>query len=254
MSSEALKTMAEASRPRAKEKPSEQHSDHDLLWRLYLEMLRVRIIERRISERYSQQEMRCPVHLSIGKEAVAVGVCAHLRKEDRAMSAHRSHGHYLAKGGNVHAMIAELYGREQGCCGGRGGLEGLFGRGSGVWGAGANFSNTPPNCFGLGRFRQPVGTKPSTRRLFWGKGPRAGVLRRARRFDALIGPGIRILGRGANCRQHTPNRFGLGTLRQADGTKPDHRRLFRRRRHRGGGLYRNAQPGLRFKIAHALHL
>src|SRR5258708_39174097 len=168
MSSEALKTMAEASRPRAKEKPSEQHSDHDLLWRLYLEMLRVRIIERRISERYSQQEMRCPVHLSIGKEAVAVGVCAHLRKEDRAMSAHRSHGHYLAKGGNVHAMIAELYGREQGCCGGRRGLMSLFGPGTRVLGRGATFIRPTPLAFWLGPSHQTGGTQLSNASLFCG--------------------------------------------------------------------------------------
>ena len=51
---------------------------------LFLEMLRIRVIERRISERYKEQEMRCPVHLSIGQEAVAVGVCAHLEKTDKA--------------------------------------------------------------------------------------------------------------------------------------------------------------------------
>src|SRR6266481_4798274 len=123
------------------------HSDP--LWRLYLEMLRVRIIERRISERYSQQEMRCPVHLSIGQEAVAVGVCAHLRKDDRAMSAHRSHGHYLAKGGNVHAMIAELYGRKAGCCGGRGGSMHLMDRAAGFWGAVPIVGSTLPIALGL---------------------------------------------------------------------------------------------------------
>ena len=93
----------------------------DLLLRLFMQMLRIRIIEQRIAQRYAEQEMRCPVHLSIGQEAVAVGVCAQLRKEDRVMSAHRSHGHYLAKGGDLFSMIAELYGRKGGCCGGRGG-------------------------------------------------------------------------------------------------------------------------------------
>ena len=98
-----------------------KNSSDTLLERLFREMLRIRVIERRIAERYSEQEMRCPVHLSIGQEAVAVGVCAHLATTDKVMSAHRSHGHYLAKGGNVPAMIAELYGRADGCCGGRGG-------------------------------------------------------------------------------------------------------------------------------------
>jgi len=121
----------------------------DDLLRLFFEMLRVRVIERRIAERYSEQEMRCPVHLSIGQEAVAVGVCAHLRKEDKAMSAHRSHGHYLAKGGNVYSMIAELYGRKDGCCGGRGGSMHLMDQAAGFWGAVPIVGSTLPIAVGL---------------------------------------------------------------------------------------------------------
>jgi pyruvate dehydrogenase E1 component alpha subunit len=170
MSSEALKTVAEASRPRGKEVlPPHQRPEDDLLWRLYLEMLRVRTIERRISERYSQQEMRCPVHLSIGQEAVAVGVCAHLHKEDRVMSAHRSHGHYLAKGGNVHAMIAELYGRVQGCCGGRGGSMHLMDREAGFWGAVPIVGSTLPIALGLALSDKRLGRNVTTA-AFFGEG------------------------------------------------------------------------------------
>ena len=68
-------------------------------------MLRIRMVEERIAELYSEQEMRCPVHLSIGQEAVAVGVCEHLQKNDIVMSAHRAHAHYLAKGGNLKEML-----------------------------------------------------------------------------------------------------------------------------------------------------
>ena len=121
----------------------------DRLWRLYLEMLRIRVIERRIAERYGEKEMRCPVHLSIGQEAVAVGVCAHLRKQDKVMSAHRSHGHYLAKGGNIRAMLAELYGREAGCCGGRGVSMHLIDREAGFWGAVPIVGSTMPIALGL---------------------------------------------------------------------------------------------------------
>src|SRR5689334_19337059 len=110
-------------------------SDRISLWSLYLEMLRVRTIEKRIADRYPQEEMRCPVHLSIGQEAVGVGVCAHLEKADRVMSAHRSHGHYLAKRGDLYAMLCELYGRRDGCCGGRGGSMHLMDKASGFWGA-----------------------------------------------------------------------------------------------------------------------
>ena len=88
---------------------------------LYFSMLRIRMVEEKISELYSEKEMRCPVHLSIGQEAVAVGVCEHLSQEDIAMSAHRAHAHYLAKGGNLKSMSAELYGKSTGCAMGKGG-------------------------------------------------------------------------------------------------------------------------------------
>lgn len=93
---------------------------------LYRAMLRIRLIEEAIAGRYDEQKMRCPVHLSIGQEAAAVGVCAVLRPGDKAFSTHRCHGHYLAMGGDLKAMLAEIYGRAAGCCGGRGGSMHLF--------------------------------------------------------------------------------------------------------------------------------
>ena len=89
--------------------------------KFYFEMLRIRLIEERISENYHEQEMRCPVHLSIGQEAAAVGVCNALEKEDFAVSTHRSHAHFLAKGGDLKAMLSELYGKKTGCAEGKGG-------------------------------------------------------------------------------------------------------------------------------------
>lgn len=88
---------------------------------LFYKTLRIRRVEERIAELYPEQEMRCPVHLSIGQEAVAVGACHGLEKTDIVLSNHRAHAHYLAKGGDLKAMIAEIYLRESGCCGGRGG-------------------------------------------------------------------------------------------------------------------------------------
>ncbi len=89
--------------------------------RLYYSMLRIRMVEEKIVELYPEQEMRCPVHLCIGQEACAAGVGAALRPEDTVMSGHRAHGHYLAKGGSLKKMLAEIYGKESGCCRGRGG-------------------------------------------------------------------------------------------------------------------------------------
>ena len=70
-------------------------------------MTRIRLVEEEIAKRYPEQQMRCPVHLSIGQEAASVGVCAALKATDWAFSGHRNHAHYLAKGGNLRAMICE---------------------------------------------------------------------------------------------------------------------------------------------------
>jgi len=84
-------------------------------------MVRIRMVEEAIAAHYPEQQMRCPVHLSIGQEAASAGVCAALQPDDLAMSGHRSHAHYLGKGGDLPAMIAEIYGKATGCCQGRGG-------------------------------------------------------------------------------------------------------------------------------------
>ena len=93
----------------------------DMLVSLYYDMLRIRRVQLRIESLYHLDEMKTPIHLCIGQEAVAVGVCANLNKDDYIASNHRGHGHYLAKGGDLKRMIAELYCRETGCSKGRGG-------------------------------------------------------------------------------------------------------------------------------------
>jgi len=108
-----------------KQKVSTRVREHrvsvDVLQQLYRHMLRIRLVEETIAELYHEQEMRCPVHLCIGQEAVAAGVCQALTLDDAVMSGHRAHGHYLAKGGDLKRMLAEMYGKETGCCRGRGG-------------------------------------------------------------------------------------------------------------------------------------
>ncbi|MBT5349925.1 MAG: thiamine pyrophosphate-dependent dehydrogenase E1 component subunit alpha, partial [Nitrospina sp.] len=88
---------------------------------MYLDMLRIRLVEEGIADLYPEQEMRCPVHLCIGQEAIPVGVCSALENEDIVMGNHRSHGHYLAKGGDLKSMMAEIYGKATGCSKGKGG-------------------------------------------------------------------------------------------------------------------------------------
>ncbi len=93
---------------------------------MYRAMLRIRIAEERIAELVERGEVKCPCHLYIGQEAIAAGVCAALDREDYVWGGHRSHGHYLAKGGGMREMMAEIHGRVTGCSRGRGGSMHLF--------------------------------------------------------------------------------------------------------------------------------
>jgi 2-oxoisovalerate dehydrogenase E1 component len=97
-------------------------------------MVRIRQFELAAQKNYKAGRMPGFIHLYIGEEACATGVCAHLRKEDWVTSTHRGHGHALAKGMSPKALMAELYGRADGCCGGRGGSMHLFDPENGLFG------------------------------------------------------------------------------------------------------------------------
>ena len=112
-----------------------RHTPVDVARKMLYGVMRIRLIEERIRALYAEQEMRCPVHFSIGQEAIAVGVCAHMKQEELITSAHRSHAHYLAKGGDLKAMLAELYGKATGCAAGKGGSMHLIDRSVGFFGA-----------------------------------------------------------------------------------------------------------------------
>ena len=117
--------------------------------KLLFKMLRIRNIEQAIADNYKFQKMRCPVHLSIGQEAPAVGVMENLTKNDKIVTAHRSHAHYLAKGGNLKSMIAELHGKSSGCAKGKGGSMHLIDLEAGVSAAVPIVGSTIPIGVGL---------------------------------------------------------------------------------------------------------
>ena len=116
---------------------------------LYKNMLLIRLAEEGIAKRYKDGKMRCPTHLSIGQEASASGVGLALRKTDLALSTHRGHAHYLAKGGSLKRMIAEIYGKSTGCSKGKGGSMHLIDRSVGFEGSTAIVGNTIPIGVGL---------------------------------------------------------------------------------------------------------
>ncbi len=100
--------------------------DRAQLLKLYEQMVLLRRFELAVQDLYKNGKLPGFVHLYVGQEAVAVGVCAHLHQTDWITSTHRGHGHALAKGLSARGLMAELFAKETGCCGGRGGSMHLF--------------------------------------------------------------------------------------------------------------------------------
>jgi len=94
--------------------------NQDLL-KMYETMVRIRKFEERVGDLVTQGLIKTPCHLYIGQEAVATGVCLALKKEDYVFGTHRSHGHYLAKGGDAKELMAEIFCKKTGCAKGKGG-------------------------------------------------------------------------------------------------------------------------------------
>lgn len=115
---------------------------------LYYKMRLIRQVEERIKARYHLREMRSPPHLYVGHEAIAAGVCAALQPADLVYPYYRSHGWYLAKGGDLNALMAELFGRETGCSRGWGGSMHLIDLRAGVMGTSAVVGGTISHAAG----------------------------------------------------------------------------------------------------------
>lgn len=98
-----------------------KQNELELLLQMYRQMVRIRKFEEKICEDYAKALIPGLAHLYIGEEAVAVGVCNALEKDDYITSTHRGHGHCVAKGGDISQMMAEIYGRTTGYCNGKGG-------------------------------------------------------------------------------------------------------------------------------------
>ncbi len=117
--------------------------------RIYRLLFRIRRVEEEIARVYPTDVIKSPVHLSIGQESVSVGLCEALRPEDAAFGTYRSHALYLAKGGDLRGMIAELYGKATGCAGGKGGSMHMIDIAAGVFGSSAVVGTTIPHAVGF---------------------------------------------------------------------------------------------------------
>lgn len=160
-----------------------QSSAH--LKQLYYDLLRIRSVEERLASRYAEQKIRCPMHLSIGQEAIAVGVCSYLQKKDIVMSTHRAHAHYLAKGGSLKALIAEMYGKESGCCEGRGGSMHLFDESVGFMGSTPIVGGSFPVAVGMAFANQMKESNNHTAIFFGEAMTEEGVFAEALNFASL---------------------------------------------------------------------
>jgi TPP-dependent pyruvate/acetoin dehydrogenase alpha subunit len=115
---------------------------------LYRTLFRIRRVEEEIARIYPSDKLKSPVHLSIGQEAVAAAMCSPLTREDTVFCTYRSHAAYLAKGGDLKQMLAEMYGKATGCTKGKGGGMHLIDPEAGVMGASAVVGTTIANAVG----------------------------------------------------------------------------------------------------------
>jgi acetoin:2,6-dichlorophenolindophenol oxidoreductase subunit alpha len=153
---------------------------------IYYRLLKIRLTEETVAEKYKQQEMRCPVHLSIGQEGVAVGVCAALRDNDIIFSTHRCHSHYLGKRGSLKSMIAELYGKRTGCSSGLGGSMHLVDESVGMMGSSAIVGGSIPLGVGVALSFKLSGLSNRVAVPFFGDGAtEEGVFHESLSFAAL---------------------------------------------------------------------
>jgi acetoin:2,6-dichlorophenolindophenol oxidoreductase subunit alpha len=118
------------------------------LLELYQSMVRIRRFEELVAKLVTDGKIHCPCHLYTGQEAIAAGVCAALTDQDWVFSTHRSHGHYLAKGGDMKRLMAELFGKDTGCSRGHGGSMHITDIKKGLPGSSAIVAGTIPMAVG----------------------------------------------------------------------------------------------------------
>lgn len=155
--------------------------------RFYRSMYRIRRTEEEIAKIYSTDKIKSPIHLSIGQEAISVGVCEALRHDDIVFGTYRGHALYLAKGGDLKEMIAELYGKTGGCARGKAGSMHLIDTEAGVMGTSAIVGTTIPQAVGYAYALKFQG-KNSVVVSFFGDGAvDEGVFHESMNFAALKG-------------------------------------------------------------------
>ncbi len=157
----------------------------DFLLELYKKMYTIRVCEESLVDPILTGEVKCPCHLYSGQEAVAVGLCSAVNDSDYLFGNHRSHGHYLAKGGDLKAMIAEIFGKETGCSKGRGGSMHVIDTKKGMMGAAPIVGGTISLALGSALASWVKGEQKVTLCFFGDGAAGEGVLYESLNFAAL---------------------------------------------------------------------
>lgn len=152
---------------------------------LFRAMLRIRRVSEAIEAEYPENSMPTPVHLSTGQEAVSAGVCEALSPSDMVFATHRCHGPYLAKGGDLNAMMAELFGKSGGSSGGFGGSMHLVDRAAGFMGGSAIVGGNLPIATGAALASRMKGDGRVTAVFFGDGAADQGVLYESVNFAVL---------------------------------------------------------------------
>ena len=152
---------------------------------LFQQALRIRLVEEKIIELYPTDKIQSPVHLSLGQEGAAVGVCAALNTTDLLFSTYRGHSWYLAKGGDLNTFFAELYGKVTGCCKGKGGSMHLAAPEVGFMGTSAVVASTIPHAIGAAIAARNLGKEQIIIAVFGDGATEAGVFHESLNLASL---------------------------------------------------------------------
>lgn len=159
--------------------------DRNRILAVYRSMVGIRLAEESFVPVILDGTVRCPVHLYSGEEAIATGICEALRETDYVMGSHRSHGHFLAKGGTLKALVAEVYCREGGCARGRGGSMHLIDVEKGMLGAAPIVAGTISLAMGAALASQIRGDGRVSVSFFGDGATGEGVLAEVMNFSSL---------------------------------------------------------------------
>jgi TPP-dependent pyruvate/acetoin dehydrogenase alpha subunit len=179
-------------------------------------MYRIRRVEEEVARVYPTDLIKSPVHLSIGQEAVSVGVCEALEPSDVVFGTYRGHALYLAKGGDLPAMIAEMYGKATGCARGKGGSMHLIATDAGMMGASAVVGTTIANAVGYAYAAKIKGTGQLIVSFFGDGATEEGVFAESLNFAVLKRLPVLFVCENNSYAIHTHQSRRQGTLTVCD--------------------------------------